>query len=203
MKFAINPPNTPLVNLDRTTAPEWYRYFVQQRKQGDDITDSDVLTFGPAQEIYPNSRALAVESGELTSASDDTSLTLGLADVGTAGDYGSATRVLILTIDAKGRVSSAQEVQFDISDVLGKLAVANGGTNIDSYTVGDLIYADGVTSLAKLADVATGNVLRSGGVGVAPAWGKVNVTTDVTGGFTGTGAYTNFTIVNGIITAAS
>jgi hypothetical protein len=32
-----------------------------------------------------------------------------------------------------------------------------------------------------LADVATGNVLRAGGVGVAPAYGKVNLTTDVTG----------------------
>jgi hypothetical protein len=47
--------------------------------------------------------------------------------------------------------------------------------------VGDLLYADTTTSLAKLASVATGNVLRAGGVGTAPAWGKVDLTTDVTG----------------------
>jgi hypothetical protein len=56
-----------------------------------------------------------------------------------------------------------------------------GGTGITSYVVGDLLYANTTTSLAKLADVATGNALRSGGVGVAPSWGKINLSTDVTG----------------------
>jgi hypothetical protein len=46
----------------------------------------------------------------------------------------------------------------------------SGGTGLSSYTVGDLIYASATTTLAKLADVATGSVLSSGGVGVAPAW---------------------------------
>jgi hypothetical protein len=64
---------------------------------------------------------------------------------------------------------------------LGTVNVPFGGTGITSYTIGDLLYADSSTSLAKLADVATGNVLRSGGVGVAPAWGKVDLTTDVSG----------------------
>ena len=50
------------------------------------------------------------------------------------------------------------------------VAVANGGTALTSYAVGDLLYASGATTLAKLADVATGQVLVSGGVGVAPAW---------------------------------
>ncbi len=53
------------------------------------------------------------------------------------------------------------------------IGVAKGGTNITSYAVGDLVYASGATTLAKLADVATGQVLRSGGVGVAPAWGAL------------------------------
>ena len=57
----------------------------------------------------------------------------------------------------------------------------SGGTGLTSYAVGDLLYADGSASLAKLAAVATGNVLRSGGVATAPAWGKVDLTTDVTG----------------------
>jgi len=47
---------------------------------------------------------------------------------------------------------------------------AFGGTGIASYTIGDLIYASGTTTLSKLADVAVGSVLASGGVGVAPSW---------------------------------
>lgn len=56
-----------------------------------------------------------------------------------------------------------------------------GGTGIASYAVGDIIYASGTTTLAKLADVATGNALISGGVGVAPSWGKIALTTHVSG----------------------
>lgn len=61
------------------------------------------------------------------------------------------------------------------------IAVNKGGTNITSYAVGDMLYADGATSLAKLAAVATGNVLISGGVTTAPSWGKVGLTTHVSG----------------------
>lgn len=61
------------------------------------------------------------------------------------------------------------------------VAAANGGTGLTGYTVGDLIYASGTTTLSKLADVATGNALISGGVGVAPSWGKIGLTTHVSG----------------------
>jgi hypothetical protein len=56
-----------------------------------------------------------------------------------------------------------------------------GGTGLTSYAVGDLLYANTTTTLAKLADVATGNALISGGVGVAPSWGKIGLTTHVSG----------------------
>jgi hypothetical protein len=44
-----------------------------------------------------------------------------------------------------------------------------------------LLYASGATALSKLADVATGNVLISGGVATAPSWGKVALATHVSG----------------------
>lgn len=72
-----------------------------------------------------------------------------------------------------------------------------GGTGQTSYTIGDIIYADSTTSLSKLSDVATGNALISGGVGVAPSWGKVGLTTHVSGtlgvgnGGTGQTSYTD------------
>lgn len=61
------------------------------------------------------------------------------------------------------------------------VAAAYGGTGQSSYAVGDLLYADTSTSLAKLADVASGNALLSGGVGTAPAWGKIDLTTHISG----------------------
>ena len=76
------------------------------------------------------------------------------------------------------------------------VTAAQGGTGQTSYTVGDLLYASATTTLSKLADIATGNALISGGIGVAPAWGKIGLTTHVTGtlpaanGGTGIASYT-------------
>jgi len=61
------------------------------------------------------------------------------------------------------------------------LTAANGGTGQSSYAVGDLLYASTTTALSRLADVATGNALISGGVGVAPSWGKIALTTHISG----------------------
>lgn len=77
----------------------------------------------------------------------------------------------------------------------GTVITANsGGTGQSSYTVGDILFAATTTSLGKLADIATGNSLISGGVGVAPSWGKIGLTTHITGtlaiGNGGTGAIT-------------
>lgn len=65
--------------------------------------------------------------------------------------------------------------------VTGTLPAANGGTGQSSYAIGDIPFASSSTALSKLADVATGNALLSGGVGVAPTYGKVGLTTHVSG----------------------
>ncbi len=87
------------------------------------------------------------------------------------------------------------EGNLTLDNLGGTLGVAKGGTNITSYAVGDLIYASGTTTLAKLADVATGNALISGGVGVAPTYGKIGLTTHISGTLAvangGTGAVTH------------
>lgn len=61
------------------------------------------------------------------------------------------------------------------------VAASDGGTGISSYTTGDILYASGATTLSKLADIATGNALISGGVGTAPSWGKIGLATHVSG----------------------
>lgn len=64
----------------------------------------------------------------------------------------------------------------------GALNAASGGTGqAGGYAVGDILYASSATALSKLADIATGNALISGGVTTAPSWGKIGLTTHVSG----------------------
>jgi len=56
-----------------------------------------------------------------------------------------------------------------------------GGTGISSYVIGDILYANTTTSLSRLADIATGNVLLSGGASIPPNYGKVGLTTHISG----------------------
>lgn len=53
------------------------------------------------------------------------------------------------------------------------LPASGGGTGFASYAVGDILAADTTSTLARVADVATGQVLHSGGVGVIPAWSPI------------------------------
>lgn len=61
------------------------------------------------------------------------------------------------------------------------IAANRGGTGLTSYAVGDILYAATASTIGVIADVATGNALISGGVGVAPAWGKIGLTTHISG----------------------
>jgi hypothetical protein len=81
-------------------------------------------------------------------------------------------------------VQSSATVKVSVANLtpgLGTITAAKGGTGQTSYAVGDLLYADTTTTLAKLADVATGNALISGGVSTAPSYGKIGLTTHVSG----------------------
>jgi hypothetical protein len=89
----------------------------------------------------------------------------------------------------------------------GTLVAVNGGTGQSSYAVGDILFASTTTALSKLADVATGNALISGGVGVAPSYGKIGLTTHVSGTLPvangGTGTTTAFTSGSVVFAGAS
>jgi hypothetical protein len=100
-----------------------------------------------------------------------TTLTGYLVGNGTAAFTATAT---IPTSALSGTISLTTQVS-------GTLGAGNGGTGISSYTVGDILYASGTTTLASLPDVATGNALISGGVSNAPLWGKIGLTTHVSG----------------------
>ena len=53
-----------------------------------------------------------------------------------------------------------------------KVGVAYGGTNIASYTAGDLVYASAGTTIAKLGIGANGKILQSNGS--APVWADID-----------------------------
>lgn len=76
-------------------------------------------------------------------------------------------------LDSTGfALASHSHAASDITS--GTLAVARGGTNIGSYTGGDIIYATGPTVLALLGIGSSGQVLTvSGGV---PAWATIGST---------------------------
>lgn len=63
----------------------------------------------------------------------------------------------------------------------GILNAVNGGTGQSTYAVGDILFANTTTTLSRLAGVATGNALISGGINTAPSWGKIGLTTHVNG----------------------
>lgn len=66
--------------------------------------------------------------------------------------------------------------------VTGVLHETNGGTNQSTYTTGDILYASATNTLSKLADVAAGSYLRSGGVGAAPLWSTLTLPNAATTG---------------------
>ncbi len=79
----------------------------------------------------------------------------------------------------------------------GTLDADNGGTGQSSYTTGDILYASSSSALSKLAGVATGNALISGGTSTAPAWGKIGLTTHISGTLAVANGGTNLTAVGG------
>lgn len=130
-------------------------------------------------------------------------VSVGIDPVSKSGDTmtGNLTAPLFIG-NLQGNATSATSA----TNVTGTVGVSNGGTGITSYTIGDLLYATNTTTLSKLADVAVGNVLLSGGVATAPAWGKVGLTTHVSGVLPvangGTGASTLTGILKGNGTSA-
>jgi len=78
----------------------------------------------------------------------------------------------------------------------GTLGATSGGTGQASYTAGDLLYANTSTSIGKLSDVATGSVLVSGGVGIAPSYSATPSVTSLTAAihYGGTGAASSLTL---------
>src|SRR5690349_14796409 len=95
----ITPPREPLIDVRSGTISRAWFLFLQQLQQNVGAqTLSTVLTADDQTQAYPNSLRLIPASGELERLLATNSYTLGLADAGTAGTYGSETETLQVTV---------------------------------------------------------------------------------------------------------
>ena len=117
----------------------------------------------------------------ISAATSGTDYSLGTSAL-TTGILKSTTTTGALSIAVAADFPTLnQNTTGTAANVTGVVAAANGGTGQSVYAVGDIVYASTTTALSKLADVATGSALISGGVGVAPSYGKIGLTTHVSG----------------------
>jgi len=140
-------------------------------------TDMDTWAEVPGAYVFVETGSTLADTGWVCTS--DAGGTIGVTAITWAQFSGAGSGVSSITFGSTG-LTPATATTGAVT-VAGTLAVANGGTNITSYAVGDLIYASTTGVLSKLADVATGNALISGGVGTAPSYGKIGLTTHVSG----------------------
>ncbi len=98
----------------------------------------------------------------------------------------AVTHTKVSAVVDSANTDEVQGSDWNAAHVLtGVATVAQGGTGQATYAVGDLLYASTTTALAKLAGVAAGQVLVSGGVATAPVWSaSPTLTSLVVGGTT-------------------
>ena len=147
-----------------------------------------------------------------------------LANTGTAGTYGNAAYVPVVTTDAYGRVSGVTNtaIAVDTSAITsGTLPIARGGTNQTSYTTGAMLQFNG-TSITSLANTGTAGTYGSASyhpIITTDAYGRVSSvsntaiaidasavtsgTLGVTRGGTGSSSFTANGVIYGGLTSTS
>ena len=140
-------------------------------------TDMDTWAEVPGAYVFVEGGSTLADTGWVCTS--DAGGTIGVTAIVWAQFSGAGSGVSSITFGSTG-LTPATTTTGAVT-VAGTLAVANGGTNITSYAIGDIIYASTTGVLSKLADVATGNALISGGVNTAPSYGKIDLTTAIVG----------------------
>jgi hypothetical protein len=224
----ITPPRVPIIDA-RTGAMsrEWYRWFYSLYNViGGGLGVIPVASGGTGLSTIPTNGQLLIGNGtgytlNTLGVGAGISVTNGLGTIVLAntGVLSNIAGTGISVSGATGNVTIANTGVLSFTGgttgltpatattgavtLAGTLIAVNGGTGFASYSVGDLLYANTTTTLAKLPDVATGNALISGGVSTAPAWGKIGLTTHVSGiltvsnGGSGAGTLTGYVKGNG------
>ena len=176
----ITAPRVEFLDKDGRIAREWYLFLYNlYTLVGTGTGVIPVTSGGTGLTTIPTNGQLLIGNG-----TGYTLNTLGTGSgISVANGAGTITIANTGVLSFSGGTTGLTPVAAAVGVVVlgGTLIAANGGTGFASYAVGDLLYADTTTTLAKLADVATGNALISGGVSTAPSWGKIGLTTHVDG----------------------
>ena len=176
----ITAPRVEFLDKDGRIAREWYLFLYNLYTiVGTGTGVIPVTSGGTGLTTIPTDGQLLIGNG-----TGYTLNTLGTGSgISVANGAGTITIANTGVLSFSGGTTGLTPVAAAVGVVVlgGTLIAANGGTGFASYAVGDLLYADTTTTLAKLADVATGNALISGGVSTAPSWGKIGLTTHVDG----------------------
>jgi hypothetical protein len=176
----ITAPRVDFLDKDGRISREWYMFLYNlYTLVGTGTGVIPVTSGGTGLTTIPTNGQLLIGNG-----TGYTLNTLGAGSgISVANGAGTITIANTGVLSFSGGTTGLTPVAAAVGVVVlgGTLIAANGGTGFASYAVGDLLYANTTTTLAKLADVATGNALISGGVSTAPSWGKIGLTTHVDG----------------------
>ena len=107
---------------------------------------------------------------------------LALSNTGTAGVYGNASFIPVVTTDAYGRISSVTNTAIAISSgvVTGVMTFAQGGANATTYTTGGLLTSNG-TAFVSVANTGTAGTYANAAyipVITTDAYGRVSAVTN-------------------------
>ena len=122
-----------------------------------------------------------------------------VGNTGAAPSWGTVSSSLVSSFQTSLNGLTPSTATTGAVTLAGTLGPTSGGTGLTSYTTGDIIYASATNTLSALADVATGNALISGGIGVAPSWGKIGLTTHVSGTLSVTNGGTGVATLSGVV----
>jgi hypothetical protein len=105
----------------------------------------------------------------------------GTASLNGAGYKGQAAFYSDTTAKKLYMFNPKDSTWTDVTGVAGVVGPTMGGTGLTSVTTGDMLYGSATNTWAKLPGAATGNALISGGIATAPSFGKIGLTTHVSG----------------------
>ena len=141
-----------------------------QKLNGNDATNAnltgDVTSVGNATTVITNANL----TGVITSVGNATSIA---SKTGTGTTLVVATSPTLITpnLGTPSVITLTSGTGLPLTTgVTGTLPIGNGGTNLTTYTTGDILYASAANTLSKLTAGTVNYVLTSGGAGVAPSW---------------------------------
>jgi hypothetical protein len=195
----ITPPRVPIID-ERTGAVsrEWYRWFYSlYNLVGSGLGIIPVASGGTGLSTIPTNGQLLIGNG--------TGYTLNTLGVGAgisvtngAGTISVANTGVLSFSGSTTGLTPATATTGAVT-LAGTLKAVNGGTGFASYTVGDLLYANTTTTLAKLPIGSNTHVLTSNGTTVLWAPGGSGTVTSVSG----TGTVSGLTLSGTVTTSGN